>query len=503
MLLRLDGPGTLSEQVYAGLRRAILDGTLPPGSRLPSTRALAAESGVSRTTTQAAFDQLIAEGYLETRRGSGTYVATELPDGSMAAVSPAPVVSGTPAPAIRFSAYGRSLTQQPLAAPPPNLPVRYDFRYGLPPVEAFPYDVWRRLLNRQIHDVTLRSLRYGPPEGALALRTAIAGYLARSRGVHCTPDQVVIVNGSQQALDLTARLLLEPGDGVVLEEPHYQGARNVFLAAGARLLPFPVDTDGLDPSLLPGPGAGVRLAYVTPSHQFPAGGVMPIARRLALLSWAERCGAVVVEDDYDSEYRYDGRPIPALQGLDRSGRVVYVGTFSKVLFPSLRIGYVVLPDPLRAPFTSAKWLADRHTPTLEQETLAAFIDEGHFERHLRRSRAANASRRAALLAALDEAFGEGAVVTGSNAGIHVVVWFPGLGADSVPGIAGRARAAGVGVYPVAPYYVTAPAEAGLLLGYASLDERDIRAGVAALARVIGEVRGAGRAPSPAAPAAGP
>lgn len=488
MLLRLDGPGTLAEQVYAGLRTAILAGTLPPGSRLPSTRALAGESGVSRTTTQAAFDQLIAEGYLETRPGSGTFVAAELPDGEMAAESARSLQAPPVAPNIRFSAFGRCLADRRFEAPNPNHAVRYNFRYGLPPVEAFPYDVWRRLLNRQIQDVSLRSLRYGLAQGSLELREAIAAYLGRSRGVVCSAAQVVIINGSQQGLDLTTRLLIDPGDAVVIEEPHYQGARNVFTAAGARLISCPVDADGLDPFTLPDPDAGVRVAYVTPSHQFPAGGVMPIARRLALLAWAGRAGAVIIEDDYDSEYRYDGRPIPALQGLDRGGRVVYIGTFSKVLFPSLRIGYAVLPESLLGPFASAKWLADRHTPTIEQETLAAFISEGHFERHLRRSRAANSSRRAALLAALDAAFGDAIEITGSNAGIHVVVWFRDVPAGKTDRIVSGAKVVGVGVYPVAPYYLTPPARAGLLLGYASLDEQQIHEGISKLANVVAAVR---------------
>jgi len=484
MLVRLDGPGTLVEQIYAALRAAILNGSLRPGSRLPSTRALAAESGVSRTTTQAAFDQLISEGYLETRPGSGTYVAAELPDGSMAASRTAATSASDTATAMRLSAFGRTISERRLGVPNPDYPVRFNFRYGLPPVESFPYDIWRRLMNRQIQNISLRSLRYGPAEGAQRLREAIAAYLARSRGVICTAGQVVVTNGSQQAIDLTARLLVESGDLVVIEDPHYQGARNVFAAAGARMVPCPVDSDGLDPDFLPAADAGVRVVYVTPSHQFPAGGVMPIARRLALLDWAGRSGAVIFEDDYDSEYRYDGRPIPALQGLDGGGRVVYAGTFSKVMFPSLRIGYVVLPPGLLGPFAAAKWLADRHSPTIEQETLAAFIGEGHFERHLRRSRAANASRREALLAALAEEFGDRIQISGSNAGIHVVVWFSDVPADLTASIVTAARAEGVGVNPVAPYYLNPPAVAGFLVGYASLSEAEIREGIGRLARVI-------------------
>jgi GntR family transcriptional regulator/MocR family aminotransferase len=484
MIVSLEGTGPLFQQVYEGLRGEILAGRLGPGSRLPSSRALASDLGVSRTTVMLAYDQLLAEGYVTGRVGSGTYVAAELPDATLRPAAPVPAAEAPPAEA-RLAAYGERL--RALGVIPPARPgaVRYDFRYGLPPVEEFPHETWRRLLARRTRGASLASLRYGPPEGYEPLRVAIAGYLHRSRAVACRPEQVVVVNGSQQALDLTARVLLDAGDTVVLEEPHYQGARKVFQAAGARLVAVEVDGDGLDVTRLPEAAAAARLAYVTPSHQFPTGATMTLARRLELLRWAERRGVFVLEDDYDSEFRYEGRPVESVQGLDRAGRVIYVGTFSKVMYPALRVGYMVLPEQLVEPFVKAKWLADRHTPTLEQQALADFIGEGHFERHLRRSRTRNASRRRVLLEALAEHLGDAVEVRGANAGVHLVAWLRDMEPAGADALADRAWAAGVGVYPVAPsYYLNSPGRAGLLMGYASLNERDIRAGVKRLAEVV-------------------
>jgi GntR family transcriptional regulator/MocR family aminotransferase len=293
------------------------------------------------------------------------------------------------------------------------------------------------------------------------------------------------VNGSQQAIDLTARVLVDPNDIVVIEEPHYQGARKVFAAAGAELVFSSVDTEGLDAATLPAAAGSAKLAYVTPSHQFPTGAVMTLARRLALLAWAERTAAFVFEDDYDSEYRYEGKPIEAVQGLDRANRVIYTGTFSKVMYPALRAGYMVLPPPLVEPVAAAKWLSDRHTPTLEQEALAEFIVEGHFERHLRRSRMRNAARRAALLDALDTHLGDRVEVSGANAGIHMLVWLRDLAPEDLDPLVERAARAGVGIYPVTPYFATPPPRAGLVMGYASMNEKDIQEGVRVLAEVAG------------------
>lgn len=489
MFVKLAGDGVLYQQLYQSLRRAILTGALAAGARLPSTRGLAHELGVSRNTVLLAYDQLLAEGYAVGHTGSGTYVASTLPDVRLSPPQAVASVRDTAAaPQFQLSAYGKRL----MGSTPPMAPglvqhapaLQYDFRYGVPAVDEFPQAVWRRLLARQARAASLDSLHYGPPEGYAPLREAIADYLQRARGVVCSAEQVIVVNGSQQALDLTARVLLDPGDGVVIEEPHYQGARQVFLAAGARLLTVPVDAEGLNVAALPDPATRVRLAYVTPSHQFPSGAIMSLARRLGLLAWAERVGAYIVEDDYDSEFRYAGRPVEALQGLDCSGRVIYVGTFSKVLFPALRLGYVVLPPSLRQAFTMAKWLTDRHTSTLEQEVLTDFIREGHFERHLRRSRTRYAVRREALLEALGTFLGPQIDVSGANAGMHLLVWLRHLAPSAVEALITRAAQAHVGLYSITPYYLTPPPQAGLLLGYTSMTPDAIRAGIRRLATLL-------------------
>ncbi len=488
MLVTLDGSGPLYQQLYAALRSAILEGRLKPGARLPSTRTLARDAGVSRNTALLAYDQLLAEGYAVGKRGSGTYVAAELPESQLAARRTASADPRAGAASPRLSEYGRRLVDGPdfrLERPAVDRKrVYFDFRYGEPAVGEFPQDTWRRLLLRRTRSASQRSLAYGPPAGCPALREAIADYLRRARAVKCTADQVIVVSGSQQALDLCARVLLDAGDRVLLEDPTYQGARNVFLAAGASLVTLPVDGDGLDVSQLARAARQVRLAYVTPSHQFPAGAILALPRRLALLAWAQQTGAYLLEDDYDSEFRYDGRPVESMQGLDTAGRVIYIGTVSKVLFPALRIGYLVLPDALVEPFTTAKWLTDRGSATLEQEALADFISGGHFERHLRRSRTRNAERRAVLLDALQTHLGDRAAVMGANAGIHLVLWFPAIPAAGEAALIQRAAAAGVGVYPIAPYFAAPPQPAGLLLGYAALDTAGIREGIARLATVV-------------------
>jgi GntR family transcriptional regulator/MocR family aminotransferase len=489
MFVKIDGEGVLYQQLYQALRRAILAGDLAPGARLPSTRAFARELGVSRNTVLLAYDQLLAEGYAAGHTGSGTYVASALPDAMLATSRTASLAStaDTGGP-LQLSAYGQRVAE--MAVQPPagvlshTVSLRYDFRYGMPAVTEFPQDIWRRLLARRARMASLRSLHYGPPEGYMPLRQAIADYLRRARAVICAPEQVVVVNGSQQALDLVARLLLDVGNGVVIEEPHYLGARQVFFAAGARLITVPVDAEGLDVRALPDTAAQVRLAYVTPSHQFPSGAIMSLMRRLALLAWAERSGAYILEDDYDSEFRYAGQPVEAMQGLDRSGRVIYVGTFSKVLFPALRLGYLVLPMPLVAPFTAAKWLTDRHTPTLEQEVLTDFIREGHFERHLRRARARNAARRTVLLETLATRLGERVEVSGANTGMHLLVWLHTVAPQQVAELIAAAGRVGVGLYSVAPYYLRPPPRAGLLLGYTALTEEEIRTGIQRLAAIL-------------------
>jgi GntR family transcriptional regulator / MocR family aminotransferase len=483
----LEGEGALYQRLYRGLRGAILAGRLPAGARLPSTRALASELRLSRNCVLMAFDQLFAEGYVEGRVGAGTFVSATLPDRALRPWNAPTTTSVAAPPPPRLSAHARRIMAMSRLPPPApaGRSLRYDFRYGLPAVEHFPHETWRRLLARRARATSIRTLWYGPAVGYAPLREAIATHLRAARGLIATADQVVVVNGSQQALDLAARLLIDEGDRVVVEEPSYEAARQIFQAAGARLRPCPVDEAGLDVARLPR-GGRVRLAYVTPSHQFPTGAVLSLPRRLELLRWAERTGAHVLEDDYDSEFHYDGRPIAAVQSLDRSGRVVYVGTFSKVLFPSLRLGYMVVPRSLVPALAAIRWLTDCHSPNFEQEVLSDFMTEGHFERHLRRSRARNASLRDAFLAAFHELFGDRVVITGANAGIHMVAWLRGVPASHLPELRKRAAKRGVGVYPVGPYYLRPPREAGLLVGYGSLNERDIRAGVRILAEVLRE-----------------
>jgi GntR family transcriptional regulator/MocR family aminotransferase len=308
--------------------------------------------------------------------------------------------------------------------------------------------------------------------GEETLRDAIAAHLRRSRAVMCDASQVIIVNGSQQALDLLTRALVERGDRVAIEDPQYQGGREVFIAAGARLHPVPVDDDGLIPAKLP---KSARLAFVTPSHQFPTGAVLPLARRLALLEWAKRTEAVIIEDDYDGEFRYEGQAVESLQGLDSEGRVVYIGTFSRTVFPALRIGYMIAPKPLVPALMGAKWLADRHTPTLEQETLAEFISSGAYERHLRRARKTNEGRRAALMESIERYLGDRVRVTGDRAGTHVVLWPDSKMSEQE--IVAKAAERDVTIYGIAPYYYGRQKRAGLMIGYSRMKETEIREGI--------------------------
>lgn len=482
MLIRLDGKDALYLQVYRALRQAILDTDLGPGSRLPPTRLLSRDLGVSRNVVLQAYDQLYAEGYVEGKVGAGTFVASELPEELLQATRTSRQDAPREAIDRRLSAWGQRALRSgaPTRTPPcPEPPLRWDFQYGEVAPDEQCLKLWRRLLARQAEKL---HLNYSPAEGWPELRVHLSEYVRRSRGALCSPEQVLVVNGSQQALDLAARLLIEPGDPVVIEEPHYQGARQIFLSAGANLVPAPVDDEGLDLSAVDTEGA--RLAYVTPSHQFPTGAVMSLARRLELLDWAESHDAYLLEDDYDSEYRYGSRPVESVQGLDRRGRTIYIGTLSKVLFPSLRLGFIILPEDLVAPFVAGKWLLDRQTPTLEQAVLAEFIAEGHFERHLRRMRTLNAERRRVLLEALEEHLGDAIEIQGTNAGVHLLVWFRHLRAADMDELTRQAAAHSVGIYSVDRYFLAPPERAGIVLGYSSLSPPEIRRGVAELAKVV-------------------
>jgi GntR family transcriptional regulator/MocR family aminotransferase len=467
--------GPLFRQVYSGLRGAILSGAVQSGVRLPSTRDLAQQLGISRTVVVLAYEQLLAEGFAVGRAGSGTYIAADV-----GARRPMPTAPDSAK--LRLARFGSAAAAAGSRmnfphGPTPALP--YDFAYGRSDLETFPFMMWRRLLLKCARQASISELDYGPAGGATVLREAICAHLRRSRAVNCDPEQVIVVNGSQQALDLIARILLQPGDRVAVENPSYQGTTEVLRAAAARIVPVPVDRYGLDPARLP---SSARMVFVTPSHQFPTGAILPLARRLALLAWAKRRNAVVVEDDYDGEFRYEGQPIESLQGLDREARVIYIGTFSRTVFSALRIGYLIVPKSLIPAFVAAKWLCDRHTASLEQKTLAEFISSGMYERYLRRVRRRNASRRAVLLDSIDKCLGDRVEVTGAASGAHVVLWPTDRVSENAMISAATSR--GVGVYPISPYYVRRPARAGLLLGYSRMTERNIQEGIRRLGKVL-------------------
>lgn len=515
LLLPLDAGDArpLHRQVYDGLRDAILAGRLPLGSRLPSTRALAADLGVARNTVTLAFEQLRTEGYLDGRRGGGTRVRCAVPDrildvragrglpprapkrvvAERPRTQDVPVVATTPAASplsARGAAIARTGAMLMHGAGTPAVP----FRMGVPALDAFPADEWARLTARRWRR---RGVWLGEadPAGERELRAAIASYLEHSRGARCTPEQVVVVSGTQHALDLLARLLLDPGDAAWIEEPGYNGARTPLVAAGARLVPVPVDAEGLDVAAGERLEPRARLAYVTPSHQFPLGAVMSAPRRLALLAWARRAGAWILEDDYDSEFRYAGRPLPCLQGLEAErcttlapARVIYVGTFSKTLVPGMRLGYFVLPEALVEPVRAARAAVDRHTSTFHQGALADFIGEGHYARHLRRLRGLYAERQHALVTAAREELGDRLLLAPDAAGLHLLGWLP----EGVSDVAAQraASAHGVEVTPLSRFRLTpAPdARGALLLGYPAFDARAIRSAVRALRPALEEAR---------------
>ena len=498
-MLELDGTGPLYHQVYRAFRSDILSQTLAPGERVPSTRALAELLKVSRNTAVAAYEQLLAEGYLEARLGAaGTVVAPvlpphsrhfeppKLPDRQRHTSTRTDVRLGLAGERILNSAkkVRDSLGLPALSWEQTSPHVWYDFRPGRAAFGDLPYALWCRLLGSRARHANLRDLDYGPPQGRWELREAIANRIRRLRGVNANPERVVIVNGTQQALDLISRVLLNPGDRVLMEEPHYTGARCAFMAAEAELFTSPVDDHGIQIPKAKKQKDSFRLAYVTPSHQFPTGVVLPIARRLELLAWASREGAFIIEDDYDSEYRYDGPPLQSLAGLDREGSVIYVGTFSKILFPALRLAYLVLPESLVEPVVAAKAIEDTGTAALEQMVLADFISMGHFDRHLRRTNASNAARRTTLIAALRKEFAERAEVCGANTGLHLLVWLKGRSGGMIADVHARAEKAGVGLYPVDPFYMKPPKRTGIVLGYAPLRAREIREGIRLLAKAL-------------------
>jgi GntR family transcriptional regulator/MocR family aminotransferase len=454
----------LHRQIYGAWRDGILSGRFRRGERVPASRTFALTYGVARVTVTAAYDQLLAEGYFETRRGSGTFVSSEIPDDALRPVVIKRTVAAPPASA-RLSAFGGRLGaigQRPSSHLPINL------SDASPDLTRFPSALWRRLVSRHLRHPSPAVFGYAAsPAGHEPLRREIATYLARARAVRCSPDQIFVVNGSQQALDLCVRVLLDPGEEVAVENPGYLGVRQLLTAHGARLVALPVTSAGVSLERLTD---RTRLVHVTPSHQFPTGVSMTLGRRLELLEWARSRGAVVLEDDYDSEYRYTGPPLPAMHSLAAGANVIYLGTFSNVMFPGLRLGYVVVPPALAGPFSTAKWLADRHTPMLEQAALADFMAEGHLDRHVRRMRRLYKRRRDVLLDALKRHFGDAVTIRGDAAGMHMSVRFRAAAAV-------RARAAQQGIHLAgsSAYYLGKAPANEFLLGFSAISERMIRA----------------------------
>ncbi|MEV7039831.1 PLP-dependent aminotransferase family protein [Amycolatopsis sp. NPDC051061] len=456
----LAGRGDLSVRIYRQLRDAVLDGRLRAGERLPPTRELARRLAVSRNTVAVAYDRLTADGFLTGRVGAGTYVS-----GSLPAPKPrkAPSARGP-----RPKAIWRSLPS-PVAAVA-EAP-EYDFRVGIPDAALFPLETWRRLLARELR-AAAGFVHYVDPGGHPGLRAAIARHVGVSRSVRADADDVLVTQGAQQALDLLCRVLLSPGDRVAVEEPGYRQAKLLFASHGAEVVGVPVDGEGLDVAALP---SRTKLVYVTPSHQFPLGTPMSLARRTALLAWAERADAVVVEDDYDSEFRFSDRPLEPLQSLDRGGRVAYVGSFSKTLLPMLRLGFLVAPPSLQDALGHARQLSDWHGDVPAQAALARFIDEGLFARHIRRATKVYAERHERITSTVDRVFAGRLQVVPSAAGLHLCA----LAEEDLEPIAERAAGAGVAVQTLSDLCGGYPAP-GLVLGYGSIPVERIDDGLAAL-----------------------
>lgn len=474
------GTGTsLFQQIYENLRQAILSNRLRIGFQLPSTRLLAKELKVSRNTVMAVYDQLIAEGYLQSKAGAGTFVAEDLPAELLETRKAKIPVNSTALREIAkrgkiFFETSFTFTNQP------NKPRA--FQTGFSAIDEFPIEIWTRIASRRLRKMPRNRLDYCETQGYPPLREEIAKYLAASRGVHCEANQIIIVAGSQQGLDLSARILLDVGDEAWIEDPNYVGAKGALLGAGAKLIHVPLDSEGLNVEKGTQLSKKARLAYVTPSHQFPLGVVMSLSRRFELLEWANKNSAWIVEDDYDGEFRYEGKPLMALQGLDKDNRVIYVGTFSKVLFPSLRLGYLVVPPDLVEGFTRTLSFTSYHAPMLEQVVLTDFICEGHFGRHIRRMRSFYAERQKVLRTAIKENLDDFLEVEKDVAGMHLVAWLKN-GLNDIE-IAEKALKHGVYTPPLSFYCTDAKLRDGLLLGYTGISPTEILMGVERLRMML-------------------
>lgn len=477
-------------QIYEALRRQILSSILPAKTQLPSTRALSRQLAVSRMTVVNAYEQLFAEGYIEGVSGSGTYVASVLPEELLEIEDKKRQKAEIADKKVEVSLSRRG--ERLLSVDYVNLRASritgelHAFHYGLPALDEFPFDVWSRLVARRLRKVPMALFGSGNSEGYQPLRVAVSDYLQTARAVRCSPEQIIITNGAQQALSLIAQVLIDEGETIWLENPGYPGARDLLIAAGAQILSVPVDREGFDLNFAVRQNNPARIACVTPSHQFPLGTVMSLARRLALIEWARRNDSWIIEDDYDSEFRYSGRPLASLQGLDESGeRVIYVGTFSKTIFPALRLGFMVVPKNLIAVFTAARALADSHSPSIDQAVLTDFIEQGHFSRHVRRMRQLYAERQEVLVSAAGEDLAGLLEIAPDEAGMHLIGWLPTGACDKLA--AEKAKQHNIETKPLSAFSTGDNASiqrGGLILGYTAFSPGQIRYGVQRLTQAL-------------------
>ncbi|MBE1162721.1 PLP-dependent aminotransferase family protein [Dyella acidiphila] len=470
--LDASGATPMYDQLSEWFRRAILEGRLRPGQRVPSTRSLAKELRISRVPVLSAYEQLYAEGYLETFVGAGTCVARAIP-GQMAKTQAA-----NDQRAVRPTQAPRQVAQRvsSLRTPPQTwASTQGAFRVGLPAIDHFPITTWSKLVNQHVRRPPIEQMVYGDAMGYLPLREAIAEYLGTVRTVRCDASQILITTGSQQGLQISMHALLNAGEPVWIEDPSYPGAKQALRTIGAEIVPVPVDDEGLDVDAGKRVAPHARAVYISPSHQFPLGVTMSAARRMQLLSWASHSGAWIIEDDYDSEYRFGGRPLASLQGMDTEDRVIYVGTFSKVMFPALRVGYVVVPKDVVSAFATVRDAFDTFSSMLYQVALADFIREGHFARHIRRMRALYLERRNAVLEAIDTYMADRLEVIGTQAGMQLAALLP-EGIDDVE-VSIRAARLGIAARPLSICYAQPPARGGLILGYSGANAHELREGV--------------------------
>jgi GntR family transcriptional regulator / MocR family aminotransferase len=469
------GEAPVFRQIYLQLRSAILSGALRPATKLPSTRELASQLGVSRSAAVSAFEQLLAEGYASGKKGSGTYIASDLPE-SFAAIHGR---KKRPASVAADAASARQLDDfVDVTAQSDERP----FNLGRTLVDARTAELWRKLSVRTLRSFGRHHLGYGDPQGMPELRKSVCDYLRAARAVRCEPEQVVITAGTQQAVDIVTRVMQGPNREVWIEDPGYSLTRRALVGAGAKLCPVTVDQHGLNVAEGVRRAPKARAAFITPSHQFPTGVVLSMARRLELLAWARESGAWIVEDDYASEFRYGGRPLASLQGLDEADRVIYIGTLNKALFPGLRLGYVVAPPSLVRASVTARYLMDRQPSSFCQTVAAAFMEEGHFAAHIRRMREMYRNQRDALVAALRRRLGDHLTVDPPDQGMHLVAYTRRGLSDVAIERAGREY--GVIVRAMSRLYIEAPAQSALMLGFSGYPRQTIAPAIARLARAF-------------------